>query len=282
MNERTASSPFASKYGPWAVVAGASEGLGAAFAAALAARGLNVLLLARRAEHLEAVAERLRATTKVEVRTEVFDMARPDLPNALAALTSDLDIGLAVYNAAYAPVGDLVSRSVDDLLRVVDVNVRGPLVFARTLAPKMVARGRGGIVLMSSLAGYQGAPRIATYAASKAFNIVLGESLWRELRPHGVDVVVCSAGAIRTPGYAMSAQPRMRRERSTRTWWRTRRSMRWAAGPSSCPAPSTGSRVSCSAAFSRAAPRSIFSPARRRSSRDPRRFLRARSACTRW
>ena len=85
------------------------------------------------------------------------------------------------------------------------MNIRGPLIFARTLAPKLVARGHGGIVLMSSLAGYQGAPRIATYAASKAFNIVLGEGLWRELKPHGVDVVVASAGAIRTPGYAKTA-----------------------------------------------------------------------------
>ncbi|MDZ4867238.1 MAG: SDR family NAD(P)-dependent oxidoreductase [Alphaproteobacteria bacterium] len=205
MNERAAPSPFASKYGPWAVVAGASEGLGAAFAAALAARGLHLLLLARREAHLLAVADRLRATAKVEVRTAMCDLARPDLPDALAAWTADIDVGLAVYNAAYAPVGDLASQSVNDLLHVVDVNVRGPLVFARTLAPKMVERGRGGVVLMSSLAGYQGAPRIATYAASKAFNIVLGESLWRELRPHGVDVVVPTAGAIRTPGYAAAA-----------------------------------------------------------------------------
>jgi hypothetical protein len=205
MNERAAPSAFASKYGPWAVVAGASEGLGAAFADALGARGLNLLLLARRSAHLHAVAERVRESAKVEVRTQVFDMARTDLAGALEDLTADLDIGLALYNAAHAPVGDLVSRPIDDLLHVVDVNVRGPLVFARTLAPKMIARGRGGLVLMSSLAGYQGAPRIATYAASKAFNIVLGEGLWRELRPHGVDVVVSSAGAIRTPGYAKAA-----------------------------------------------------------------------------
>ena len=196
---------LASKYGPWGVVAGASEGLGAAFAAALAARGLNVLLLARRADHLRRVADDLRKTANVEVRTEAFDLAHPDLAVALEALTADIDIGLAVYNAAHAPIGDLASRPVDDLTRVIDVNVRGPLIFARTLAPKMVSRGGGGIVLMSSLAGYQGAPRIATYAASKAFNIVLGEGLWAELKPHGVDVVVSSAGAIRTPGYAKAA-----------------------------------------------------------------------------
>ncbi|MDZ4738352.1 MAG: SDR family NAD(P)-dependent oxidoreductase [Alphaproteobacteria bacterium] len=205
LNQRTASSPFVSKYGPWGIVAGASEGLGAAFATALAARGLHLLLLARRAGHLQELADRLRACAKVEVRTEVCDLARSDLPDVLAALTADLEIGVGVYNAAYAPVGDLAGRSVEELLRVVDVNVRGPLIFARTLAPQMIARGCGGIVLMSSLAGWQGAPRITTYAASKAFNIVLAEGLWSELKPHGVDVVVSSAGAIRTPGYAKAA-----------------------------------------------------------------------------
>lgn len=205
MTQHTTASPFASKYGPWGLVAGASEGLGATFAAALAARGLNLLLLARRAEHLARVADEVRKAANVDVRTESIDLARPDLPTALDALTANLDIGLAVYNAAHAPIGELATRPIDDLLRVVDVNVRAPLIFARTLAPHMIARKRGGIVLMSSLAGYQGAPRIATYAASKAFNIVLGEGLWRELKPHGVDVVVSAAGAIRTPGYAKAA-----------------------------------------------------------------------------
>jgi short-subunit dehydrogenase len=196
---------FVSKYGPWAVIAGASEGLGAAFAAALAARGLNLLLIARRAEMLDDVAAQLRASSMVEVRTQVCDVACGDFAPVLEAVTAEIEIGLAVYNAAFAPVGEMRERPLDDLLRVIDVNVRAPLIFARTLAPKMVTRGRGGIVLMSSLAGFQGAPRIATYAASKAFNIVLGEGLWSELRPHGVDVVVAAAGAIRTPGYAKTA-----------------------------------------------------------------------------
>lgn len=198
--------PFATRYGPWAVIAGASEGLGAAFAASLAARGLHLLLLARRAELLAAVAERLRASHPVEVRTAACDLARPDLAAALTELTAGLDVGLAVYNAAFAPVGDALDRPLDDLLRAVDVNVRGPLVFARTLAPGLVARGRGGVVLMSSMAGFQGSPRIATYAATKAFNIVLGEGLWAELAPRGVDALVSCAGAIRTPGYAKSAK----------------------------------------------------------------------------
>ena len=199
------SSEFASKYGPWALVAGASEGLGAAFAEAIAARGVNLLLLARRASELEQVAERLRQRFSVQVRTHVVELARADLPDALLSIVSDVDVGLGVYNAAFAPVGAFVSRPLGDLLQVVDVNVRGPLIIAKTLLPGMAARKRGGIVLMSSLAGYQGAPRIATYAASKAFNTVLGEGLWHELRGQGVDVVVSAAGAIRTPGYARTA-----------------------------------------------------------------------------
>ncbi len=199
------STPFVSRYGPWAVIAGASEGLGAAFAEALAARGMNLLLLARRAELLAEVKDRLSAHANVEIRTAACDLARADLAPAVENLTRDLEVGLAVYNAAYAPIGPVLGQPTADLLRVIDVNVRGPLVFARTLAPAMVARGRGGIVLMSSLAGFQGAPRIATYAASKAFNIVLGEGLWSELSPAGVDVLVSCAGAIRTPGYARSS-----------------------------------------------------------------------------
>ena len=196
---------FAGKYGPWALVAGASEGLGAAFATALAARGLHLVLLARRAEVLAELATSLREHHGVQVETHPCDLARPDLGVFLGALAEARPMGLAVYNAAYAPIGDVLDRSEDELLRVIDVNVRGPLVTARALAPAMVARGRGGLVLMSSMAGFQGAPRIATYAASKAFTTVLGEGLWSELGPKGLDVIASCAGAIRTPNYRGAA-----------------------------------------------------------------------------
>jgi len=112
---------------------------------------------------------------------------------------------VAVYNAALSFTGPLLDRPLADALRVVDVNVRGPLRFVHELVPAMRARRRGGLVLMSSVVGFQGAPQLATYAASKAFNIVLGESLWGELRADGVDVVTSCAGAIRTPNYAKAA-----------------------------------------------------------------------------
>jgi short-subunit dehydrogenase len=193
---------FVTRYGPWAAVAGASEGLGAAFADALAARGLNLLLLARRADALEEVAQRIRGKRGVEVRPLRVDLADPGVGGALNDAAADLEIGVLVYNAAFAPIGNFLELSQADLLRVVDVNIRTPIVFIRSLVPPMLERRRGGVVLMSSLAGLQGSPRIATYAASKAFNTVLAEGLWGELRQNGIDVLASCAGAIRTPGFA--------------------------------------------------------------------------------
>ncbi len=192
---------FAQRYGPWAVVAGASEGLGAAFADAIASRGVNVVLLARRKNALDDVA---REVTKrgVEARTVVCDLADASFVTAMKDATNDIEIGLGVYNAAYSFIAPLLERPIEDALRVVDVNVRGPLRFVHALAPAMITRGRGGVVLVSSLAGFQGNPRLAAYAASKAFNVVLGESLWAELRPRGVDVLVTCPGATRTPNYS--------------------------------------------------------------------------------
>lgn len=196
-----ARSKLVERYGEWALVAGASEGLGAAFARTLAARGMSLVLCARRADLLEATAAAIRDAHGVEVETRALDLAAPSLPDDLGDIARAHPIGLGVYNAAYSPKGELVSIPLEEAMRAVDVNVRGPLAFARVLAPDMIARGRGALVLMSSLAGLQGSPRLATYAATKAFDIVLAESLWAELAPHGVDVLTVCAGAIRTPGY---------------------------------------------------------------------------------
>ena len=197
---------FPERYGRWAVVAGASEGLGAAFAEALAARGHGLVLLARRGDVLGALAVDIAARHRVEVRPVACDLADPSFVDALAGATSDVEVGVAVYNAAYSFVAPLLERPLEEALRVVDVNIRGPLRFAHLLVPPMISRRRGALVFMSSLAGFQGSPKLAAYAASKAFLSILGESLWAELAPHGVDVVASCAGAIRTPGYAKALQ----------------------------------------------------------------------------
>ncbi len=198
------SADFAQRYGPWALVAGASEGLGAAFARELHARGLSLILLARRSAPLETLADELRAEGATP-RVLAMDLASPDAHTQLLALARELEIGLGIYNAAYAPVGDIAERSFEELMRVVDVNVRGPLTLTHALLPPLRERGRGGLLLMSSLAGFQGTPRLATYAASKAFNTILAEGLWGELRAQGIDVLASCAGAIRTPGYDAAA-----------------------------------------------------------------------------
>ena len=189
------------RYGRWAVVAGASQGLGAAFAEELAKRGMSVVLVARRGDVLEDIAGRLHADHEVDVRCVTLDLASADVAATLADAVRDIDLGIVIYNAARIPIGGFLDMDEDVLEQVVRVNVRGPLLLARALLPAMRERGRGALVLVSSLAGMQGAPRFAAYSASKAFNTILAEALWAELREHGVDVSVCCAGAMLTPGY---------------------------------------------------------------------------------
>jgi uncharacterized protein len=192
---------FPERYGAWALVAGASEGLGAAYARGLAERGMHLVLAARRPEPLAALAAEIRARYGTEVRTVTGDLADEEFRGRLCGEAADLDLGVLVYNAAHAPTGQLATLDPADISRALAVNTRGPVTLLRSLLPAMIARGRGAVVLMSSLAGNQGTPRIATYAATKAFNRVLAEGLWHELRGSGVDVVACCAGAVRTPGY---------------------------------------------------------------------------------
>ena len=196
---------FTDRHGTWALIAGASEGLGAAFARQLAGRHVHLVLAARRREPLEALAEELRSVFAIEVRCLEGDLASPEFLDRLLTECSGLDLGVVVCNAAQSPIGDFVTRDMEDLIRVVDVNVRAPLLLLRGLLPGMVARGRGAAILMTSFTGHLGTPRIAAYAASKAFLRVLGESLWYELKDQGIDVLACSCGAVRTPGYAKAA-----------------------------------------------------------------------------
>ena len=191
------SDAFIQKYGPWGLVAGASEGLGAAWAHGLAAQGLNVVLLARREELLLGVAKDVREKHGVQVKTQVLDLAAPSLAAELDKLPEE--IGLAVYNAAYPSQGAFLEWPLEHQLKCVDVNIRGPLTMAHVLGKKMAARGRGGLIVMSSITAFQGSPYITTYGATKAFNLNFGEGLWFELKGKGVDVLACTAGATATP-----------------------------------------------------------------------------------
>ena len=192
---------FFEKYGPYALIAGGSDGLGYAFAEAAARRGLNLVLVARQTERLKSAAERLKTAYSVDVISISADLADFErFRREISAL--DVSIGLMVYNAAYAPIGLFEDITEEQLSLAAAVNVRTPLLTAKMLSTQMIRQGRGGIVLMSSLAGGQGSPKLAAYAATKSFNAILAEGLWKELKPHGIDVIACCAGAILTPGYA--------------------------------------------------------------------------------
>jgi short-subunit dehydrogenase len=196
-------SRFASRYGPWGLVAGASEGLGAAFATALADWGLSLVLVARRPEPLERLAARL-PTRSVTV---VADLSTADGVAAACTAAAGLEVGLVVANAAYSPIGRFLDLTPRQTGRAVDLNCRAPLALAHHFLPEMAARGRGGFIVMSSLAGMQGSPPISVYAATKAFGAVLAEGLWAELRNSGVHILTCVAGAVATPGLT-GAKPR--------------------------------------------------------------------------
>ncbi len=196
--------PFKNHYGPWAVVAGASQGLGAAYVTQLAARGINIVAVARSSEKLAALATQLQATYPVQVRIITADLSQADAVTLVATQTADLDVGLLVYNAALSLIGPFLSRPAEEHLREIDTNVRSPMLFAHYFGGRMQARGHGGIILMSSLSSMQGSALIANYGATKAYNQILAEGLWDELREQGIDVLVCSASAIQTPNYIES------------------------------------------------------------------------------
>ncbi|MCB9680050.1 MAG: SDR family NAD(P)-dependent oxidoreductase [Alphaproteobacteria bacterium] len=198
------------RYGTWALVAGASEGMGAAFAEELAAAGMSVVLVARRADKLEAFAEALAARHPVQVRTLALDLGHPDVLTHLADGLGDLDVGLMVYNACASFIGEFLDLTIAQKQATIDVNVRGATLLTTFFGERMVARGRGAMILLSSLSCFQGSAMVGIYAATKAFDLILGEVLWEELGPKGVDVLVCVAGATLTPNF-MDQTPERKR-----------------------------------------------------------------------
>jgi uncharacterized protein len=191
---------FAQRYGPWALVAGASDGVGAAFADALAQRGLNVVLLARRQAVLDEVAEDIRDRHGVETRTLAIDLAAPGASAAVASATADLEIGFLVYCAGADPdFRHFLSNSIEAAEAMVQRNCVVPMQLCHHFAAPMVGRGRGGIVVFGSGAGFVGGPSMVAYGASKAFDMVFAEALWSELHGKGVDVIGLILGKTDTP-----------------------------------------------------------------------------------
>ncbi len=205
---------FAARYGPRALVAGGATGMGAEYCRQIAATGIDLVILDRDEPALEATASELRSARDidgkraVDVVTAVVDLGQPAerLRDAVRSVVGDLEIGLLVANAAWSPVGPFIDTDLASLMTAIDINCRAPVVLVHELGARMAARGRGGIIVMSSLAAETGTAQVALYSATKAFDLVLAEGLWYELRDRGVDVVAIRPGSTRTPGW-QSTQP---------------------------------------------------------------------------
>lgn len=189
---------FAERYGPWAVVAGASEGVGSAVARQLGERGVNVVLVSRRADALSEVA----AAVKTETRIVALDLSLPDADRNLAEATDDLEVGLLVYNAGADPFASkFLDQPLESWAGLVRRNVDTVLGACHRFGSAMARRNRGGIVLVTSGAAWAGGAYLAAYGASKAFDLILGEALWAELKPLGVDVLSMVLGPTDTPAF---------------------------------------------------------------------------------
>jgi short-subunit dehydrogenase len=189
---------FKVKYGPTAMVAGASEGIGAAFATCLAEEGLDLVLIARREGPLQQFAASLEKRFAIHTTCIACDLSEENAILRIEDALKGMEINFLVYNAALSYIGPFIKNSVENHRLMAQANMLTPLIMLHNFGGKMLARGRGGIVLMASLAGFQGSGFLSMYAASKAFNRILAESLWYEWKDSGVDVIACCAGATST------------------------------------------------------------------------------------
>lgn len=191
--------PDLDTYGPWALIAGGSEGVGASFAQQLAEAGFNLVLVARKTGPLEETADAVRAHG-VDVRTLSLDLTDPASIEELTAATADVEVGLLIYNAGANSYGKrFLDGELSGFQGVVDLNVTTPLALAHHYGRLMRRRGRGGIVLVGSLAGYLGTPREAIYGGAKAFGRIFAEGFWLEAQEAGIDVLELVLGVTRTP-----------------------------------------------------------------------------------
>jgi len=199
------SGPWAGK---WALVTGASAGIGVALARELAAGGANLVLTARSRERWEKLARELSAAHKI--RTEVFaaDLAQQDAPQQIFTFTlaKEIDIELVVNNAGFGGYGEFATADMQRLLDMVQVNCSAVMHLTRMYLPQMLKRGRGDVLILASTASFQAVPFISTYAATKAFDLLFAEGLAEEVRPYGIRVCALCPGSTESEFHEVAGQ----------------------------------------------------------------------------
>lgn len=189
------------RYGSVALVAGASEGIGAAFSKHLAKEGFDLVLIARRKDELEAFAKELTRQFNVYVRCIICDLSDSAATDLIQQELNGKTVNLFVYNAALSFIGPFENKDIEQHLKLSQVNMITPLTLVHQIGINMLNAQKGAIILMSSMAGFQGSGFLSAYAATKAYNRILAESLWYEWKDKGVDVIACCAGATSSPNY---------------------------------------------------------------------------------
>jgi hypothetical protein len=187
------------RFGPWAVVTGASSGIGRGFARQLAASGINVVLVARRLQVIEELGRQLRREFGVQYRAVRIDLTDEDFLATLGPATSDLDVGLLVAAAGDGNLEKFLGAELEEHLRIVALNATASVRLAHHFGRRMAGRGRGGIILVSAFLARRSMPYFSNGGATKAFLVTLGEALNTELRAQGIHVTVLMPGATDTP-----------------------------------------------------------------------------------
>jgi short-subunit dehydrogenase len=186
------------RYGAWALITGASSGIGEAFARYLARAGMDVILVARRRERLEVLAAYLTQQHGVQALAVPLDLTDPHFLEALTEQVGDREVGMLVNNAGYGSTGRFLERDPAREADMVRLNCWAPVVLTHHFVHPMAKRRKGAILFVSSVVGYQPTPFMTTYAATKAFDLFLGEGLWYELRRYAIDVLTMSPGTTET------------------------------------------------------------------------------------
>ena len=199
--------------GTWALVTGASSGIGVALARELAAGGTHLVLTARRKDRLDELAKEL--TTNHRVMTEVFtaDLADSHSPEKIYDFTKQkgLEINLLINNAGFGQYGEFPSIEKQRLLDMVQVNCAAVVHLTRLYLPEMVARRRGDVLILASTASFQAVPYISTYAATKAFDLLFAEGLAEEMKSFGIRVCALCPGSTESEFHVVSGQEKFKR-----------------------------------------------------------------------
>jgi hypothetical protein len=184
------------RYGEWAVVTGASAGIGAAFARAFAREGMSVFLVARREDRLRELAAELSRDHGVQTRVLAADLSTRGGMEAVATAMRELEVAILVSNAGAGYAGSFHKQDLERLREIVELNCTASVVLTHRALEGMLARGRGAVIVVASVAGRQPVPLHAVYAATKAFDLFFGEALWVEQREHGIDILTLLPGPV--------------------------------------------------------------------------------------